>query len=334
MIQERVLDAAPDGLVASPGVAIREGRWRCPYCSVVNRGAELACSGCGATRDKDVAFFLEDEAGEVTDEKLIARAEAGADWLCNFCQTSNRPEHDHCRNCGAEKGTSPSRSVRDVVSPPPVALAAPAPRPSGHGCAKWIVLALLLALGLCGVVSYFALRKTDDTVRVAGFSWSRTIDVDAYRTVRNQAWEGSVPANARVVSREQQVHHTDHVQTGTQKVKVGTKDMGNGFFKDVYENRPVYSDKPVYRYKVTYEAEAWVHERTAKASAEDHAPHWPAAGVGFHEREAGRNESYVVRLEGRGSYRMDLPEDRWASLQVGQRFHAVIQGGSKVLSIQ
>lgn len=77
-------------------MVVREGKWRCPYCSVVNRGAELACKGCGATRDKDVQFFLEDEAPEVTDAELLGRADAGADWLCQFCQTSNRPGQAHC----------------------------------------------------------------------------------------------------------------------------------------------------------------------------------------------------------------------------------------------
>src|SRR5260370_21649808 len=88
-------------------MAIREGKWRCPYCSVVNRGADLTCTGCGATRDKDVQFFLEEAADEVTDEQLLATARAGADWLCQFCQTSNRPGLAHSRDFGAEPARSP-----------------------------------------------------------------------------------------------------------------------------------------------------------------------------------------------------------------------------------
>src|SRR3989442_15810063 len=107
-------------------MATREGKWRCPYCSVANRGAAMACTGCGATRDKDVAFFLEDDAEEVTDDALIARARAGADWLCTFCGDSNAPERDHCRNCGAEKGSAPSRPVREVAGGQPAPGAASA----------------------------------------------------------------------------------------------------------------------------------------------------------------------------------------------------------------
>ena len=84
-------------------MAIREGKWRCPYCAVANRGAAMACTGCGATRDKDATFFLEDDAEEVTDNALTARARAGADWLCTYCGDANPPERDHCRTCGAER---------------------------------------------------------------------------------------------------------------------------------------------------------------------------------------------------------------------------------------
>src|SRR5207247_9677634 len=100
-------------------MAIREGKWRCPYCAVANRGAAMACTGCGATRDKDVTFFLEDDGEEVTDNALIARARAGADWPCTFCGASNPPERDHCRNCGAQKGAAPSRPVREVAGAHP-----------------------------------------------------------------------------------------------------------------------------------------------------------------------------------------------------------------------
>jgi hypothetical protein len=40
-------------------MAVRDGKWRCPYCSGVNRGSAMACLGCGATRDKDVTYRME-----------------------------------------------------------------------------------------------------------------------------------------------------------------------------------------------------------------------------------------------------------------------------------
>jgi hypothetical protein len=129
-------------------MAIREGKWRCPYCSIVNRGASMACPGCGASRDEDVAFFLEDDAPEVTDEALLARARAGADWRCRFCGASYPPALERCGNCGAEQ------------------------------------------------------------------------------------------------------------------VKAGRRDLGNGFFEDVYRDEPIYRERPVYRTRVSYDVQRWVPDRS------------------------------------------------------------------------
>src|SRR5712691_2058345 len=313
-------------------MAIREGKWRCPYCSVANRGAAMACTGCGATRDKDVAFFLEDDAEEVTDDALIARARAGADWLCTFCGDSNAPERDHCRNCGAEKGSAPSRPGQEVPEEPPPALLAASPASARFRPRAMAVLLVLVAFVVAA--AYFGLRRTEETLTVAGFEWERRVAVEAWRTVREQAWEGSVPAGARVVSRRQEVHHTDRDQVGTRRVKAGHRDLGNGFFEDVYRDEPVYRERPVSRTRVTYDVQRWVPDRTVRASGQDHAAHWPDPQLRTGEREASRAEKLVVLLNGKRIYRMELPEARWAALQPGQAVSAVVRGGWSVMELK
>src|SRR5437867_1686028 len=219
-------------------MAIREGKWRCPYCAVANRGAAMACTGCGATRDKDVTFFLEDDAEEVTDA-LIARARAGADWLCTFCGASNPPERDHCRNCGAQKGTAPSRPVREVAG------ANPAPVAALPVSARFRPVAMAILLVLVAFVvaaAYFGLRRTEETLTVP--------------------------------------------------------------------------------------------DRTVRASGLDHAAHWPDPQLRTGEREASRAEKLVVLLSGKRTYRMELPESRWAVLQPGQAVSAVIRGGWSVRELK
>ena len=318
-------------------MAVREGKWRCPYCAGVNRGSALACLGCGATRDKDVTFFLDEGAEEVTDEGLLVRARAGADWLCNFCGDSNTPDRDHCRNCGAEKGTAPSREVRELplpspLPPPPARAAAAAPSPRRfHPVVAGVLLALV---ALVALAAYLGLRRSEETLTVAGFEWERHVAVEAWRTVREQAWEGSVPSGARVVSRRPEVHHTDHERVGTRRVKSGHRDLGNGFFEDVYRDEPIYRDRPVYRTRVTYDVERWMPERTVRASGQDHAARWPDPGLRSGEREASRGEKLLVVLNGKKTYRMELPEARWAALQPGQSLSAVIRGGRSVLELR
>src|SRR5262249_48812352 len=156
----------------------------------------------------------------------------------------------------------------------------------------------------------------------------RSIEIEALRSVRQEAWEGSLPSGARVVSRSQEVHHSEHVQVGTRRVKVGRRDLGNGFFQDVYEDRPVYQDRPVYRQKVRFDADSGQVVRPPRASGSDRAPRGPDAAKSGGEREGRHSESYVVLLRDGRPYRFELPQARWESLREGERLHAVIQGGA------
>lgn len=92
-------------------MAIREGKWRCTYCSAVNRGRDLDCGGCGVRRGADVEFFLDDDAPAVTDGEQLAAAHAGPDWLCETCGGSNRFHVEACQTCGAPPGNSRYRKV-------------------------------------------------------------------------------------------------------------------------------------------------------------------------------------------------------------------------------
>ncbi len=297
----------------------------------------MACVGCGATRDKNVGFFLDEDAEEVTDEALLARARAGADWLCRFCGDSNTPDRGRCRNCGAEKGAAPSRAVTEVPPgsplPPPPARAAATP-PSRRRFHPVVAGVLLALVALAVLAAYLGLRRTQETLTVAGFEWERHVAVEAWRTVREQAWEGGVPSGAQVVSRRQEVHHTERDQVGTRRVKSGHRDLGNGFFEDVYRDEPIYRDRPVYRTRVTYDVDRWMPDRTVRSSGQDHAPRWPDPGLRSGEREASRGEKLVVVLSGKKTYRMELPEARWSALQPGQSLSGVIRGGRSVLEVR
>ncbi|MGE0455647.1 MAG: Ran-binding zinc finger domain-containing protein [Vicinamibacteria bacterium] len=320
-------------------MAIREGKWRCPYCSGVNRGADLACQGCGATRDEDVAFFLEEEAPEVADAGLIERARSGADWLCEHCGTSNPAPASRCAQCGVERGGARSREVRELrpeAPPPPARAPAPPETPVARAFKLGCALLLVLVAGLFAIAGYLALRKTSEKLTVAGLKWDRTITIEAFRTVRDDAWEGELPSGARALSRSRQVHHNEREQVGSERVKVGVKDLGNGFFEDVYEDRPLYRERPVYRDRVNYEIERWVPARTERAAGADASPQWPRVALGRGEREGARSESYLVLLRGaKRMYRHEVRDAaRFAQFRPGEEFEAVIRGGSTVLELK
>jgi hypothetical protein len=311
-------------------MATYEGKWRCTFCSAVNRGRDLDCAGCGARRGADVEFFLDDDAAPITDAELLKAAHDGPDWRCETCGGSNRFSSKTCQTCGAPVGNSGFRKIVDgsvddfreknkggeSASDAEATAACGSMKSAGHarvdetdwaqaarnaqrrsqwtpslgliGTIGGTVLALLL-IGLSldptsspidsgtpikheitpQVDPRYSITRDVELV-VDGVEWVRTIEMEEYRQVTDVDWEGSVPADARVLSQNQEVHHYDHVwvgshsvpeyytervktgshteteyytereSDGTESYKCGTRNKGNGFFEDVYCTRPVY----------------------------------------------------------------------------------------------
>lgn len=347
-------------------MAIREGAWDCPHCGRKrNRGPEKFCGGCGAPRGEDVHFYLPDDAREVIEADELRRAQAGPDWTCAFCEADNPSDYAFCSSCGASREGSTARPVVEQrtdtppVTPVPLAATPPEPPPPAPG-RPWLKRGC--QIGCLGLVAVFFLlwligRPRERVLTVTGHRWERTIAVEELRTVTEEGWEGELPSGARSLSSRREVHHTnrvqigtetrtrtvsERVQTGTEHVKVGSRDLGNGYFEDVYEDRPVYEDRdheetyqepvyredPVYRVKHRYEVDKWMPAREAKAGASDLSPEWPDAGLGAKQREGQRTEVYEVLFDDReGDSRVYRARDEleWRSFQPGASYRAKVR---------
>jgi hypothetical protein len=343
-------------------VAIREGAWDCPHCGRKrNRGPEKFCGGCGAPRGEDVPFYLPDDAREVTEADELRRAQAGPDWTCPFCEADNPSDHAFCSSCGAPRDGSAARPVvehrTDAAPPAPLAAIPPETPSPGHPRLKRGCQIGCLALVALVFLVWLIGRPRERVLTVTGHRWERTVAVEELRTVFEEGWEGELPAGARSLSSRREVHHTnrvqtgtekktrtvsEHVQTGTERVKVGTRDLGNGYFEDVYEDRPVYEDRehektyeepvyredPVYRVKHRYEIDKWMPAREAKAVGGDLSPVWPDAGLGPKQREGQRTEVYEVLFDDReGDSRVYRARDEleWRSFKPGATYRAKVR---------
>jgi hypothetical protein len=120
-------------------MAIREGRWDCPGCGHKgNRGGSLTCGGCGTSRPYGVRFYLPSNEPAVTDPEELRQANAGPDWICRLCASSNRALHAECSRCGAHRSRDslvqpvyddwdrrpreePRAAAPPVADPPPAA---------------------------------------------------------------------------------------------------------------------------------------------------------------------------------------------------------------------
>jgi hypothetical protein len=249
-------------------------------------------------------------------------AHRGDEWRCRSCGTFNPSDYVRCGQCRARKDAPPPRPMPDSHE-----AMQPLPGERG-GCGRRLAGALLIAILASGALLYYTFRQSVESVEVAGLAWRRSIDIEAWSTVRDEAWEEELPPGARAIGRRREVHHTEPEQVATERVRVGTREAGNGALEDVFDDRPVYRERPVYATKVSYEIERWTVARTARAEGQDQTPRWPDPALAAGEREGRRSQGYTVILKGRREYRKELTEDRWASLRLGQRLTATIRAGT------
>ncbi|MBS1796161.1 MAG: hypothetical protein JSS81_20075 [Acidobacteria bacterium] len=369
-------------------MAVYEGKWRCERCASVNRGRDLNCLSCGIKRSEKVEFFLDDDAPTVADEMLLAQARAGADWVCPYCGTSCLAAQTQCSGCGSlrteknrqlveetrgvgdwsEAALKAQQAARNAANP----AAAPPPKSFLSGrLVKFLLLGLgavgLVFVAIFAVLIYLSTLKYPVEVEVSGLEWRRTIALEEYRTVTENAWEGEVPAAARVQSSDRALHHTDKVPDGTRTVPetyteqvadgteryvCGRTSKKNGFFEDKYCTRTkyrtvtktrtrtetIYRDVPVYKTRYTYLIDKWVAAGDKTTEGNDFNPRWADVAVdNVRTREAGRTETYNLlckELGGRNKlYKTALTAANWARFQASAHLHGTMDYWGKLISI-
>lgn len=277
-------------------MAVREGKWKCEYCGAVNLGRDMSCQSCGAVRGPDVKFFLDENAGEVTDENLAGIARGGADWHCDYCGTDNRASSATCKQCGAPKEGMKSRQEKVMASGGSTS----APRKTAPPPVKKESNVLPIVLGAVAVVvlaigAFFIFGGKEALLVLERGEWSREIAIEEQQWIEYTEWDEQVPSSATIIERWEEQRGTEQVQVGTERVKTGTRDKGNGFFEDIYEDRPIYEERPVYDIKVRYKVQEWVVYRKvlAEGTLADPAA-WPDPKLSSTDREGTRKEEAVL----------------------------------------
>ncbi len=347
-------------------MAIREGKWDCPSCGHVgNRGPVKYCGSCGSPRGEGVKFYLPDDAPEVTDAEALRRAHAGPDWVCKYCNAANPADNAFCSGCGASRDGTRRLPVIDHPNTPPPTPPAKVPSVPVKTCGLGCLIVLVVCVILMAIGAYVNAPK-EKKLTIESFHWTRTIAVEEFGPVTERAWQGEVPSGARILGSSSEVHHVDHirtgsetrsrtvherVQTGTRRVKSGTRDLGNGYFEDTYRDEPIYEDRsheesyeeptyrdePVYRKKIRYEIEKWMPSREVKAEGDDHWPTWPDPNLGKKEREGRRQETYeiIFRDEAGAPIAYTAPNEQvWKSFDRQQTYIARVDNSGNVLEIR
>ena len=345
-------------------MAIRVGRWDCPVCKTTgNLGPDKQCISCGSARPKDVKFYLADDSEIVKQTKKIQEARSGADWVCSYCNSHNKAKDTNCHTCGNdreiadgdkslqqkinytdgrnensenEKEKLEKKDLTDKKLPKTKLSLA-----KKIGCITPVVLLIIFV-----ILSQFT---TDIELTVKSFEWERTFLIENHKTVVEDDWK--VPAGGTELESYEAVHHYDQVangtetkthtvskQTGTESVKVGQKDLGNGYFEDVYEEQPVYTeyeetyeetiykDVPVYRTKYKYSILKWVDAGELTTTEKDHNAFWSKNKIldDSNYRVKEKKEKYVVFLteEDGTEQKEEIAYEYWKKIKKGDKIKA------------
>ncbi len=259
-------------------MAIRMGFWDCESCGTTKiEGPNRNCPNCGVPREDDIKFYTEDNAPEVKDKALLERAKAGGDWTCEYCSSETPATKNECSGCGAPRDGTKGREAKFI----PNANAAP-PKPAPKPAAKLGAGAIVGCLGVAALaifgIWFLFLRTVDVGVQVSKKTWVRTVTPEERKWVDKEGWADEVPRASSTVEHVRRItkDRKKRVKEGTERVKTGQKDLGNGMFEDVYETRDKYVEKMVPEPYVYYREMKWVAGKKLQAQCEgDSAPEWP-----------------------------------------------------------
>lgn len=89
--------------------------WTCPRCETRNPGPNKFCTACGAPQPENVTFEQAPDAKLITDAEKIARAKAGPDVHCPYCNARNLAGSKFCGACGGDQSGAKARASGGVV---------------------------------------------------------------------------------------------------------------------------------------------------------------------------------------------------------------------------
>ena len=304
-------------------------------------GADKLCGACDTPNGALVAFCVAcgcplDDAKEAARRRDQVVAEGTA-----FEGETNKDAVDARRSRKAEKEEARRREMAGLPPESP-----PEEDGGGGGAAKAAGMGLagmgcvgIIVLVLVAIVAFFFLNKmlaVEDDVEVAGHQWERSIVIETFQPVKRTAWEDEVPSKGRNVTCKEAVRDTKKVKDG-KKCDIRKVDNGDGSFSEVKECTPTYREENIMDDQCTYEVDTWEKTDTRKASGKglSPAPKWPDLKLTRTgkcrgcQRAGDKSEQYQVqlkRLKDGEVHTCDLSENRWKSLESGQRFVATFGG--------
>lgn len=351
---------------------IIEGVWDCRYCETTQiSGRERVCPVCGTNRDDKVSFYVANPKNYVSDDEL-KNINKQSDWICNYCNTLNNAKDNICFNCGAQKENSKdyleakteeintnnysnydfnqntnNQKIKYNNYTENTTKADNNSEKQKNKKLKKIFIPLFLLPALIVALFISLLIPKEKEVMINGFDWERVVYTEEYKAVEENGWV--LPSNARLISQKEEIkeyrqilsHYetktktiTEEIITGYETVVTGHKDLGNGYFEEITEQKPIYEtvtktetyeepvyrSEPVYATKYYYEIDKWMPSETFKTSGADKEPYYKDIVETNTYRIKSKSETYFVDTittdKKKKEKKYEVSFDTWESLDL------------------
>jgi hypothetical protein len=295
----------------------------CPYCGARNVAGAQRCKVCGGGLEGGQAR----QVGQVVGALPTGSAEP---VKCPTCGALNAASATRCESCGA--------LLPKPQAPPPPAVVTPA-KPAGR-----IPIALIAVVGIVLVVACIAIALLSGgdrggatqqvTAQVSDTAWKRAILVQALLPVQRQGWEPEIPSGATVGNCEERLYRTlDEPAPGSVEV-CGTpyvQDTGTGMGEVVQD-----CQYQVFEDYCDYTVLGWQAIAPIVLAGEGLNPAWPSQRLNDQQREAGREEEYVVTFQTEdGPVRFTVPSlEQFQQFTQGSRWTLEIDSRGRVVGVE
>jgi hypothetical protein len=292
-----------------------EMMWNCSYCDTKNLlgKSHKHCPNCGTAQDPNKRFYpSDDEKVAVEDHEYV-----GKDKLCGFCEAPNSAIAKFCTECaGPMDGTKDVQLVQNPTENP-----APKKSKTTTSGGKWIAVVFIIIAIVIGLL----FMEEEKEVTVTGHSWERSIDIEEYKQVTEEAWEDRIPSKGKIKTCRDKERDTKKVADG-EECSLVKKDNGDGTYNESEKCTTKYKSIPIYDDWCIYEIKKWTVVRTPLVTDSNLSPIWPPTSIkacqmtALHcEREGTRKEAYRIHLadqEG-DNHTCDFSEMDWKNIKVG-----------------
>lgn len=230
--------------------------WDCQHCSTPNSKNSNNCVNCGSPQNGAVEVDLVGQAKveKVKKPKIVKE---------DFYSVENKETPKAYSNFDSSTKGNYSHETSNSKYTTEKSVSSVSKNNSGNKA----LIALITIVFACviGFLIYGFTKVSEHTVVVMEKTWSRSVDVEEYRSVSDTDWCSNMPSDAYAVSSFRDVRSHRQVADG-QTCSTSRHDRGDGSYRTERVCHTKYRSEPVYDNRCRYSVNRWRFNNSELAS--------------------------------------------------------------------